>query len=182
MKKITLEEKIIDYFKGNSESRSQSLWIIANALYDNCMSKSQPGNGIKVANIRMAAYKSDKLEYYVNSNEEGCIFLKKENINMAIPWLKTFYENALNADKAKDIYPVVSGIKDLFASKEYGKVNDILLSMELDKLSYTAMVTFVATSFPARHKLSSWTSSVEKIKNILINDGLDYQKILKGLI
>jgi carboxylesterase type B len=181
MKKLKLEDRIVNYLKDNASNGSQSLWTIVNALYDNCMNKSQAGNGIKVANVRMAAYKSDKLSYYISSTEEGRVCIN-ESFNVTIPWLKEFYKDSLNAHKAKDIYPVVSGIKELFANKEYTKVDTILLHIELTRLSHTAMVAFISASYPARDKLEHWHSCVEKIKRTLIIDEMDYKKILHGFI
>lgn len=63
--KKTLEEKILDIFAKEDARNSYSLWAMADLLYDNCMQKSLPGNGGRIAAIRKAAEKSDKLTYFV---------------------------------------------------------------------------------------------------------------------
>ena len=94
-------------------------------------------------------------------------------------WINTNY---INARKAKEIYPIVDGFKKLFDVRDYEKIDRILAAIDLSKLSPTAMVTFVATTFPARHKLNNWHSTVEMIRVELINQELDAKQILKGLI
>lgn len=71
-----LEERIIDVFNQRNSKHSYSLWEMADILYDNCMQKSQPGNGGRIAAIRKAAEKSENLIYFVNHNENQCISLK----------------------------------------------------------------------------------------------------------
>ena len=105
-----------------------------------------------------------------------------ERISNTIPWLNDFYKSAASASKAKQIYPLVSGIRGLFANKEYDIVDKILIEMDHQKLSHTAMVAFVTSTFPARDKLSNWSLSVERVKLMLEKDGLDSNAILQGLI
>ncbi len=77
MTKKTLETRLLGYFNSQSNPRqSATTWSLANALYDNCMQKSQAGNGIKVANIRKVAEKSDKLDYFIDGNGSACVALK----------------------------------------------------------------------------------------------------------
>lgn len=103
-------------------------------------------------------------------------------VSQNLVWLKNFYENALNANTAKEIYPLISGISDLFKEKKYKTVNDILAEAELDKMSPTAMTTLVRTTYPARNKLSNWNDKVVDIKQKLDLSGVDSKKVLRGLI
>lgn len=105
-----------------------------------------------------------------------------ERVSNTIPWLNDFYKSAKNVSKAKQIYPLVSGIRGLFANQEYGIVDDILSEMDHQKLSHTAMVAFITSTFPARDKLSNWSLSAERVKLSLEKDGLDSNSILQGLI
>lgn len=64
MKKLPLEQRIYDCLVANTPANtmhSMSLWTLADALYDNCMQKILPGNGARVAHIRRAAEKSERL-------------------------------------------------------------------------------------------------------------------------
>jgi hypothetical protein len=97
-------------------------------------------------------------------------------------WLYEFYEASKNANKAKDIYPVVKNIKKLFADKEYLIVDEILKEVQLDQLSYTAMVAFVSASFPARRSLINWNALCDRVKEKLDDMGLDSSSILIGFI
>ena len=69
-----LAQRVIDHLTANPVNNI-SLWSLANALYDNCMSKSQAGNGARVANLRRCAERSDRLGYYPGKNDEGTVFL-----------------------------------------------------------------------------------------------------------
>lgn len=64
---VTLEDKIIAVVEC-TPMKQMTLWACANAIYDNCMAKPRPGNGARIANIRRAAEKSDKLLYWPGSN------------------------------------------------------------------------------------------------------------------
>jgi hypothetical protein len=103
-------------------------------------------------------------------------------INDNLPWLSEFYKSAFEVSKAKQIYPLVSGIRELFINQEYAIVDDILLEMDHSKLSHTAMVAFITSTFPAREKLENWHLSVDRVKLSLEKDGLDSNDILQGLI
>lgn len=98
-----------------------------------------------------------------------------------LPWLNEFYKSAFEVSKAKQIYPLVSGIRELFAKQEYSMVDDILLEMDHTKLSPTAMVSFITATYPARNKLNNWSLSLERVRMFLISDGLDADNILEGL-
>lgn len=79
MKKQTLEQRIIDYLTMNPpKNNSIDLWDLANALYDNCMNFPQAGNGIKIANLRRAAEKSEKLYYFIGAADEARTCLIKK--------------------------------------------------------------------------------------------------------
>jgi len=103
-------------------------------------------------------------------------------ISQELTWLRDFYKTALMADTAKDIYPLITGISDLFSNKKYDIVDKILDQAELGKLSPTAMTTLVRTTYPARQKLSNWNRTVLNVKNVLEESGLDANKILRGLV
>jgi len=55
---MSLEERIIKFLL-TRPNRIASDWEIANELYDNCMNKRSPSNGIRVANIRKIGHKSN---------------------------------------------------------------------------------------------------------------------------
>ena len=96
-----------------------------------------------------------------------------------LEWLNASYKNA---HSAKEIYPIVSGFRELFVQKDYSKIDDILAGIDLSKLSITAMVTFVATTSPARSKLKNWHSTIHLISGELTSQELDAKQILKGLL
>lgn len=100
----------------------------------------------------------------------------------SLPWLKSFYDNAHNAESAKQILPLIAGIKELFSEKKYDTVNDILLEMDFKKLSHTAMVAFISATFPARHKLDGWPLSAQLVKVHLLSAGLEADEILHGIV
>ncbi len=79
MAKETLEQRVIAHLT-KVKVNSIDLWSLANALYDNCMSKPQPGNGARIANLRRAAEKSEKLYYYVSHTNEARVFLSKKPV------------------------------------------------------------------------------------------------------
>lgn len=105
-----------------------------------------------------------------------------DSVAQKLPWLSAFYQNAKSANTAREVLPVIFGIKQLFAEKQYDLVSDILLEMEINKLSSTAMVAMISAAYPARHKLNSWSLGVAKVKIALASDGLEPDQILKGLI
>lgn len=105
-----------------------------------------------------------------------------ERVSDNISWLNDFYKSASSVSKAKEIYPLVSGIRKLFANQDYSTVDNILIEMDHSKLSHTAMVAFITSTFPARDKLENWHLSVERVKLSLEKDGLDADNILQGLI
>ncbi|MGR1188014.1 hypothetical protein [Vibrio parahaemolyticus] len=132
----------------------------------------------------------EPLGSFHSSFDESWIVGKLESKNVRVddsvakklPWLSEFYQHAHSAHTAREVLPVISGIKHLFAEKQYQMVSDILLELEINKLSHTAMVALISAAYPARHKLESWSLGVAKVKIALSNDGLDAEEILKGLI
>lgn len=126
--------------------------------------------------------KSDFLESVVLDLSGAKKILLDDSVAQKISWLGDFYESSKSAQSAREVLPVISGIKQLFAEKKYSVVSDILLEMEINKLSHTAMVAFISAAYPARDKLDSWSLSVDKVKMALSKDGLDPDDILKGLI
>lgn len=103
-------------------------------------------------------------------------------LEASIPWLSDFYACSAQAATASDIYPLVSGVSALFRKKEYNTVDRLLSEVNLEKLSPTAMVTLVRTTFPARDKLESWNKTVVTIKDQLDSKGLDSANLLRGLV
>ena len=103
-------------------------------------------------------------------------------IENEIIWLNEFYKTSSTASNAKDIYPLISGIRCLFKDKDYETVDIILKDMDYSKLSHVAMVAFLTSTFPARSKLDNWNSSINKVDNYLKKDGLDSKSILQGLL
>ncbi|MFS1429890.1 hypothetical protein LMH73_022935 [Vibrio splendidus] len=65
-KKERLEDKIVRVLRDSGES-SMSDWSLADAIWDNCMQKSQPGNGVRIAHIRRAANNGSLISGYVAS-------------------------------------------------------------------------------------------------------------------
>ncbi|TKE96210.1 hypothetical protein FCV61_16250 [Vibrio sp. F12] len=108
--------------------------------------------------------------------------LLDDSVVQKLPWLKDFYDIGNSAHTAKEVLPLISGIKRLFSEKQYSTVSDILLEMEVNKLSPTAMIAFISAAYPARNKLSSWSLAVDKVKASLTIHELDADEILKGLI
>ncbi|WOC25893.1 hypothetical protein LY624_15125 [Pseudoalteromonas sp. N1230-9] len=100
----------------------------------------------------------------------------------SLPWLKSFYETSREAETAKQLLPLISGIKQLFSEKKYDLVDAILSEMEFSKLSSAAMVAFISATYPASHKLEHWQLSVYLVKEHLSNQGLDADEILQGLV
>lgn len=76
MAKEKLEDKIVKVLQ-ESNQNSLSSWELANAIWDNCMAKPQPGNGCKVAHIGRAARSSDKLRVFIDSNQSLHVCLAK---------------------------------------------------------------------------------------------------------
>lgn len=113
-------------------------------------------------------------------------FREKDEITFCSPmanlsWLAEFYEEADEAKTSIDIYPLISGISDLFSDKDYLSVDNILSSAPLDKLSVTAMVALIRTTYPAKSKLSHWDESLEAVRSKLASIGENHQSLLRGL-
>lgn len=105
-----------------------------------------------------------------------------KRVSNKLGWLAAFYESANNANTAKDVYPVVKGIRTLFSEDRYDIVDDILAELDITKLSHTSMVTFLTTTFPAKHHLQNWTLAAHLVKVKLEEDGLNADEVLYGLI
>ncbi|MGY5797721.1 hypothetical protein [Rheinheimera faecalis] len=105
-----------------------------------------------------------------------------KRVSYKLEWLATFYKSAKTANLAKDVYPIVKGIRGLFEEKRFDLVDDILAELEIGKLSHTAMVTFLTTTFPAKQKLDNWTLAAHFVKVKLEQDGLNADDVLRGLI
>ncbi len=63
---MKLADKIYNCLIKSNNGNTMDLWSIANHIYDNCMLISKPGNGIKIANIRMQSEKDPRLIYFVS--------------------------------------------------------------------------------------------------------------------
>ncbi len=98
-----------------------------------------------------------------------------------LPWLKEFASKANAAFSAKDILPLVSGLRSLFTEKNYSAVDQLLCVVELKTFSSTALATLARTTFPARDKLHNWDASLTRIQNYLKSRGEDADHILRGL-
>lgn len=75
-KKERLEDKIESILIESGES-SLSDWDLANKIWDNCMTSPKSGNGVRIAHIRRAAYKSEKLDSFIDSNGSVSVCLSK---------------------------------------------------------------------------------------------------------
>lgn len=82
---------------------------------------------------------------------------------------------------AKDIYPLVHGIKVLFSEKKYEEVDRILMETDLTTLGALPLVTLVRTTYPARDDLKNWRSCVLRVRNQLVLRELDANHMLRGL-
>lgn len=98
-----------------------------------------------------------------------------------LTWLAEFYESAIDAQSAPDIYPLVSGIAEMFRQKDYISVDNILCTAPLNSMSVTAMVTLVRTTYPARNKLTQWSKSLCSIREKLHSNGENAAALLRGL-
>ena len=85
-----------------------------------------------------------------------------------------------NAHKAKEIYPIVSNIKDMFAQNDYGSVDWYTSSIEFDKMSPTAMVCVISATYPARYKLQYWFDTRDIIYNLLKDRVPDVDNLFRG--
>ena len=74
---MLLEDKILNVLR-LAPMKQMTTWQLANAIWDNCMGQSRPGNGIRVANIRMAAEKSDKLINWPSSDGTQNVGIENE--------------------------------------------------------------------------------------------------------
>lgn len=97
-------------------------------------------------------------------------------------WLAEFYDQHSHASTAEEIFPLISGIGEMFQNKQYGAVDRVLSEAELATLSPTVMITLVRTTYPARKKLDHWSTAVEAVKDQLDSQGLDAKRLLRGLV
>jgi hypothetical protein len=141
---------------------------------------AMPVHATEVNTARKSQYLGFDYQAFIAAKSQK-VFLYG-GVSKALPWLESFYETSEHADTAKQLLPLISGIKQLFADKQYSLVNDILLEMKLHKLSSAAKVAFISAAYPARNKLDNWSLSVDKVKSSLKLDGLDPENIFLGLI
>ena len=100
-----------------------------------------------------------------------------ESINTSLPWLSEFYSIGINIESGEELVPLISEFRQLFSSGEYSVVDDILLNMDLSRLSHTAMIAFVKYTSVARNDLSSWKYATDKVQSYLLNDGMDKARV-----
>lgn len=118
-----------------------------------------------------------------NRTYDSHLLVTEEHSSLPVfPWFEQFKMTADSADTVEKIYPLVSGIADLFTESAYGEVDSLLADPEIDRFSDTALVTLVRTTFPARAKLTNWASCLEQVRSILEARGLDSEKLLRGLL
>jgi hypothetical protein len=103
------------------------------------------------------------------------------SINDSIPWLKEFYAQSENVDKAEDIQGVVSGLTDLFIEQKYDVVDAILNELKVDELSVLGMVVFARSTYRAQEYLPSWNKAISKIRQQINHIGMDDKKVLRGI-
>ncbi|MEQ3529812.1 hypothetical protein [Pseudoalteromonas sp. XMcav11-Q] len=100
-----------------------------------------------------------------------------------VKWLNEFMESdPLNANSAIAVYPIVEGIRNHFLKGDFSTVNDILLLNQWQKMSPTAMVTFLTTVFSAKDKLPFWDIAIKNVSSALQHKGFSAEEILVGLI
>ncbi|EAW26716.1 hypothetical protein ATW7_16258 [Alteromonadales bacterium TW-7] len=108
--------------------------------------------------------------------------VKKAPLN-DVTWLDEFMDSdPLNANSAVAVYPIVEGIRNHFIKGDFSTVNDILLLNKWQKMSPTAMVTFLTTAFSARDKLPFWDIAIKNVSSELQHQGFSAEEILVGLI
>ena len=108
------------------------------------------------------------------------IFFIKDVVSPS--WLTELYQIGEDAISAEDIQSAVSGITDLFISKDYSSVDTILAQLEVDKLSALSLVTIARSTFPARDNLQNWDRAITRISEQLEVLGKKPSKALRGLI
>lgn len=97
-------------------------------------------------------------------------------------WLTDFYKMAATAESAKDVYPLVEGVRALFYQKQDHKVDGILAELDVRAMSNVALVTLLATVFPAKHELEHWEYAVHLVKTKLEHEGINSDEVLAGLV
>lgn len=100
-----------------------------------------------------------------------------ESVNTSISWLSEFYSVGVNIESGEELVPLISEFRQLFTSGKYSVVDDILLNMDLNRLSHTAMIAFVKFSSVARDELNSWDYASTRVQNYLLNDGMDNVRV-----
>lgn len=75
---MTLEQKMIAVLN-EANGSNVGAWDMANKIWDNCMTKSQPGNGARIAHLRRVGENSKKIGSFVFfSTQERMYYLKKD--------------------------------------------------------------------------------------------------------
>lgn len=103
-------------------------------------------------------------------------------LSNSLQWLEQFYKTGLNAESARDVYPLVEGIRGLFSSGKLNEINRMLGELDVSKLSCTALVTMLATVFPAKSELSEWDYAVHVVSSKLVSSGYSPEEVLYGLV
>jgi len=74
-------------------------------------------------------------------------------------------------------YIVVGG-----KSSDLAAIDELLSTIDLDKLGVHSLIALVRSTVAARQHLPSWSPTFNKVKNILSSRGEDVERLLVGMM
>lgn len=71
------------------------------------------------------------------------------------------------AETAMQLYPIVSCVKSAFANGNYSDVDEYLWSVDVMKMSVSARLCLVRSTFCAKNKLNHWNNLLDRVAKTL---------------
>lgn len=87
-----------------------------------------------------------------------------------------------DADGTRLVGKVVDGVNELIANRDFKAIDRALDSVPAENRSKHVLITLARTTYPVRTKLGRWQSYVSKVRSEFERRGLDYPRLLRGLI
>jgi hypothetical protein len=98
------------------------------------------------------------------------------------PWIQELYDKLDQKVSAKDMLPMVLSFAKMLEENKYDEVDNILSSIQTQRLHPLFLANLVRTTYPARNRLGMWPEALARVSAELTKRHMDKDKILRGLI
>ena len=97
-------------------------------------------------------------------------------------WWDEFIESGFNNKTARDVLPLITGIKKLFKNKKFKEVDILIKEVNIEKLNNLSIAALARACCPAREELFYYNLFIKDSEREVLRRGEDPNNVIKNLI